>query len=318
MPEIINQNRVNAKLLEFDEKMDGAINAATKIMKVKSDAEKIANDLQLTGEKSSKILDDLKDIYGDWNILKSKIDKPITEIKTVRDQIVNELDAVQKRLNSIVGDAASNLRTELQDSLDDHFNYVEESKESLKIAKAAQNACQMYASKLEELLRAAHNEFENDFTKKYRIIFEEVGKHTEGLQLSNKQSTEALRLEVFSKLDEFQNITKEIVNQQLTVFLTKQNALVQNFGQQVDGFQRSLTAEKGHIEQMERQVADMVTKIESTAKWYSECSNRQDAEIVKLRERDTEVTKLKERLDRTLELLQNTGTFFSGGKFKGI
>jgi len=315
MPEIINQNRVNEKLREFDAQMDGAISAAEKIVKVRLVAENFEDELKWTTNKIAELHDSLKDIHGEWNVLKSKIDKSVTSTNDMKHQADKEVEVVKQRLNVLVDDAAKQLQQANNESLNTHHQYVKESKAATEIVSAAKNACNVESTKLKHLLDSARIEYENIFSSKYKALFEEVGKHSEALVRSNQETIDKLQQSIAAKQDDFHRQIKDDIERQLTDFLSKQNALVQNFGQQVDGFQRSLTAQKVDMEQMSSKVSDMVAKVEATAKWYSDCSNRQDAEIVKLRERDAEVTK---RLDRTLELLQNTGMVFSGGKFKGI
>ncbi|HIJ80825.1 MAG TPA: hypothetical protein HPP76_03845 [Desulfuromonadales bacterium] len=387
MPEIINQNRVNAKLREFDEQMDGAIKAAEKIVKVRLVAENFEDEFKWTTNKITELLDSLKEIHGDWNSLKSKIDSSVTATGDLKHQAEKELNDIKQLLDALVDEAAKKLQQENIESLQTHHQYITESKttaeailnakdsissqlmeqalffdtvrkkydeefsnkgkalleeasnhaetiiqtfqntlesymndskEAAGEATAAKDFCGTQGEKLEQLIDAAREEYNVDFSRKYSALIEEVGKHADGIIRSNQQTLDDFRQEMASKLEEFQNRMKEDIDRQLTDFLAKQNILVQNFGQQVDGFQRSLSSHKNELEQMDKKIVAMEAKVETTAKWYSDCSSRQDAEIVKLRERDAEVTLLKERLDRTLELLQNTGMVFSGGKFKGI
>jgi hypothetical protein len=296
--------------------MDGAIRAASTIMRVKSDVEKLGNDLQATAQKGTDMLVDLNIIDDVWKSLKGEVNKNLSEINTSRNQIVKDLEAVRQLQGALVDDAAKQLQKENEESLDAHYQSAEESKKAAENAMAAKESCRVLATKLEQLLKSVRNVYENDFSSKYKTLFDVVEKHAEAIHRATENKIDTFQQEIATKLEEFHNHMKEDVDRQLTDFLAKQNILVQNFGQQVDGLQRSVTARKVELEQMNNKILDIERKFEDSKTWFSQHLNRQDAEIAKLRERDTEVTKLKDRLERTLECLQQTSLI--GRKFSGI
>jgi hypothetical protein len=212
--------------------------------------------------------------------------------------------------------AAKQLQKENKESLDKHYKYAEESRKSAEKAMAAKESCHSQAIKLGQLLESVRDEYENDFSSKYKAVFEEVQKHAEAIYRTNENTISTFRQAIATKIGDFHNRMKEDIDRLLTNFLTKQNILVQNFGQQVDGIQRSVTARKVELDQMNKQILDIERKVEDSKALFSQHSNQQDAEIAKLRERDTEVSKLKGRLERTLECLQQTSLI--GRKFSGI
>lgn len=167
----------------------------------------------------------------------------------------------------------------------------------------AKESCRVLATKLEQLLKSVRNVYENDLTSKYKALFAEIEKHAEATHRANENKIIMFHQDIATKLEEFYNRMKEDVDQRLTDFLAKQNILVQNFGQQVDGLQRSVTAQKVELEQTNKKIIDIERKFE-------------DSKVRQDNERDAEVSKLKDRLERTLQCLKHTNII--GHKFKGI
>ena len=98
MPEITSVESIRAKLGEFENRVDGAITAAKTLARVKTDAEKLLADIQVSSTKSEGSLQkaeavrlQLQQLQREWEGLKQQVDKSQTESKEALEFLLSEL-----------------------------------------------------------------------------------------------------------------------------------------------------------------------------------------------------------------------------------
>lgn len=120
MPEITSSDNVKAKLREFDELFGGAIDAAKKMVRLKTAAENMEESIQETQQKSDKIQGQLQNIKDAWDELKDSALKTQDDARQAKDNILEELDEAKRSLGGHLAAAEERLHNENAKSLIDH------------------------------------------------------------------------------------------------------------------------------------------------------------------------------------------------------
>jgi len=256
MPEIATVERVRDKLREFDERIDGAIAAAKTLARVKADAEKLLAEIQNISNKSEQSLQkaeavrlQLQQLQSDWQSLKQQVDKSLAESKETRELLVSELDAAIQLLGSKIGEAEERLKATNRASLAEQAELLKRLDASTKanadVAAKAQSAVTATASRLDGLLATLREELQAEVRTKLMAAEELLESELQRIEKYLEKEQTTLRQSVCEEMDVFQaemkhNLSEHqrAIDRQLTDFLNKQNALVQNLSQQIDSFNR--------------------------------------------------------------------------------
>lgn len=277
MPEIATVERVRDKLREFDERVDGAIAAAKTLARVKTDAEKLLTEIQNVSNKSEQSLQkaeavrlQFQQLQSDWATLKQQVDKAQAESKETRELLLSELDAAIQSLGSKVSEAEERLKATNRASLAEQAELLKRldtnTKANADVAAKAQSSVAETASRLDGLLATLREELQTEVRTKLtgaeellESELQRVEKYLEKEQTTLRQSVQeemaAFRAEMKHNLTEHQ----QGVDRQLTDFLNKQNALVQNLTQQIDSFNRVTQTQSSELAATNRRLDELAS-----------------------------------------------------------
>jgi chromosome segregation ATPase len=268
MPEITSAENIRAKLREFEERVDGAVVAAKTLARIKVDAEKLLADIQGISMKSEQSLQKVESVrlqfqqlQRDWDELKKQVDIAQFESKETRDLVVSELDAAVQSLSTKVAEAEERLKTTNRASLADQAELLKgldsSTRKNAETAASAKSVVMEKAENLGQLLGTLRDELQSETRTKLLHAEElldtqlkEIEQEIQEKLLSTTQTltTTAGNIEkvVREQMDSFKQEMKDNLSEhqqasdrQLTDFLNKQNALVQNLNQQIDSYNRS-------------------------------------------------------------------------------
>lgn len=350
MPEIATVERVRDKLREFDERVDGAISAAKTLARVKADAEKLLTEIQNVSNKSEQSLQkaeavrlQFQQLQSNWETLKQQIDKAQADSKETRKLILSELDAAIQSLGSKVAEAEERLKATNRASLAEQAELLKRldanTKSNAALAAKAQSSVVETASRLGGLLATLREELQTEVRAKLtgaeellESELQRVEKYLEKEQTTLRQSvqeeTAAFRAEMKHNLTEHQ----QGVDRQLTEFLNKQNALIQNLTQQIDSFNRvtqtqssELAATNSRLDELasafgshkasaERELAALATDAGGLKSLLATVQDGLRSQSETIASVDSSLQDTTTRFDQTLEKLKQLPLV--GGKFK--
>jgi hypothetical protein len=276
MPEITSVETIRAKLREFEERLDGAITAAKALARIKVDAEKLLANIEAATKKSDQSLEKadairfkLQELQLQWHALRQKVEKSEAESQATRDFLLSELESAVQSLGQKVSEAEERLKATNQKSLAEQADllnqYEANTRASATVAGQAQTTVTETAGKLTELLTVLRNELYEEVRTKLTTAEEllqsetqRVEKYLEKEQAELRQTVEKgaekrerlLREEMIAFKDDLQRSLAEHqqgIDRQLTDFLNKQNALVQNLNQQIDSYSRASQAQSADL-----------------------------------------------------------------------
>jgi chromosome segregation ATPase len=361
MPEIATVERVRDKLREFDERVDGAIAAAKTLARVKTDAEKLLTEIQNVSNKGEQSLQkaeavrlQFQQLQSDWATLKQQVDNAQAESKETRELLLSEFDAAIQSLGSKVSEAEERLKATNRASLAEQAELLKRLDASTKanadVAAKAQSAVTETASRLDGLLATIREELQSEVRTKLTSAGElleselqRVQKYLEKEQTTLRQTVEQQATDhqrtVHEGMAAFQSEMKRSLTEhqqgvdgQLTDFLNKQNALVQNLSQQIDSFNRvchtqsedlaatnrklnelgsAFQAHKASAETGLAGLASGIADLKSLLAGFQEASRFQGETIAAV---DSSLQETTARFDQTLEKLKQLPLV--GGKFK--
>ncbi|MDB6065294.1 MAG: hypothetical protein JWR26_1502 [Pedosphaera sp.] len=347
MPEIANVERIREKLREFEERVDGAVSASKTLARVKTDAEKLLTEIQNVSNKGEQSLQKVEavrlqfqQLQSDWETLKQQVGKAQTESKETREFLLSELDAAIQSLASKVNEAEERLKATNRASLAEQAELLKRldvsTKTNADVATKAQSAVAETASRLDGLLVTIREELQaevrTELTSAEELLESElqrIEKYLENEQAMSRQSVEqqaanhqrtlreeasAFQAEMKRNLMEHQ----QAIDRQLTDFLNKQNALVQNLSQQIDSYQRvtqaqdgELTATKSKLNELSSAFGEHTT---ATSNQLAAIANETTALKNVLAQVQASLADTATRLNKTVEKLKTS--FLIGGKFK--
>lgn len=243
MPEITSVDAIRAKLREFDERVDGAIAAAKTLARVKADAEKLLKELEgLTGKgeetlkNAESIRGKLQDLNSEWGKLKQEVEKSLSESKETRELLLSEIDSAIQGLGKKVSEAEERLRSTNKTSLAEQAERLKNLDSSTRAnAELATNAKALVlerAEKLELMLASLREELQSETRTKFQRAEELVASQVQQADKALDEKLECFKEEMRQNLAKHQ----ESIDQRLTEFLNKQNALVQNLTQQINSY----------------------------------------------------------------------------------
>jgi len=254
MPEIASVERIREKLHEFEERVDGAVAAAKSLARIKGDAEKLLTNIEGVSTKSEQSLQkaegvrlQLQQLQNEWGVLKQQVEKAQTEAKETREFLLDELASTIQRIGKKVSEAEERLRATNKVSLAEKAELLKRldsnTHSNAEIVSKAKTLILERAEKLELLLGNLRDELQSDIRAKLlqaeellELQFKDAEKSLDGKHNSFKE-------EMSRSLTEHQ----QSIDRQLTDFLNKQNALVQNLTQQIDSYQRVSQAQAAEL-----------------------------------------------------------------------
>ena len=361
MPEITSVETIRAKLREFQERVDGAITAAKTPARIKTDAERLVADIQGISTKSEQSLQkaegvriQLQQLQRDWETLKQQVDKAQAESKETRDLLLSELDSAIQSLGRKVAEAEERLKAANKTSLAEQADLLRRldasTQSNADVAAKAQSFVAETAGRLDGLLATLRDDLYAEVGGKLTKAEELLESEAQRVEKYLEQEQETLRKAVESKAENHEWLFREemsafkeemqrnlaqhqqAIDRQLTDFLNKQNAMVQNLSQQIDSFSRVSQAQSADLGVTNTKLSELAAAFDG----QKEAAGRElaalSAGITELRTLLTKVqTKLSSqdgslsaiaqasqntatRLDQTLDKLKQLPLV--GGKFK--
>ncbi len=323
MAEITSRDNVLIKLREFDEYMAGAISAAKTLIRSKTESEQIQETIQKTRQDSDAIRMQLNNILSEWQKMKADVMKTLDDDRKTRQQALKELDGARISIGHRLSTAEERLQMKNAEVLLEHMRLETSSREYAEKVISVRDSVMEQAHQLEHLLSSIREDLyakiqdeyvkakeliKNDFRDKQQAVFRDFGEQSDKLSRGLQDNMSALQQEV--KKDVLEH--KQGIERHLTEFLSKQNILVQNLSQQIDGYSRSsqtLLTEQNQLQQKMQALEDYVKK---SSLELQQSTQRQDTENGKIK---SEVKKISVRLEQTISLLKTT---ISGRTFKDL
>lgn len=268
MPEINSVNAIRNKLTAFDAQMDGAIDAATTLARAKTQADKMlahitqiesqcnTKDVQITQllEKAETASQKNHWIGAEWMTLRSQL----VEATQTLDKKLQDAEERLKAFNQNTLAAQATTLSRLAASTQAHAEATEQaSADVTKTAAQLEELLITLADDLsaevqdkhgqsEKLLDARAARVESELTQLQQAHSEAVDRKAENYQRLLREEMTTFKAEVNRQLEQHQLG----IDRRLTEFLGRQNTLVQNLAQQIDGFNRASQAQSAEITRM--------------------------------------------------------------------
>ncbi|MBL8375871.1 hypothetical protein [Accumulibacter sp.] len=165
------------------------------------------------------------------------------------------------------------LRTDLQDKSESEFSRVEQLLESKfkelqgDYDRGIQSAFQMLeasSASSQQLVRTEASALRNEQQDFLASIDRHVHTTLDGIQLQSSSHADAMNAELAAFKDEVAVALRgqnESMSRQVTDFLNKQNALIQNLTQQIDGFQRAASAQSAAHSETRSKMGELATAL---------------------------------------------------------
>lgn len=290
MPEITSAEAIRAKLREFEERVDGAITAAKALARIKTDAEKLLADIQGISANSEQSLQkvegihlQLQTLHHDWETLKRQVDRTQAESKEIHSWHLSELDSAIDSIATKLAEAEARLAEATELSLAKQAALLKRLDESThsnaEVITTAKTLVLERAEKLNELLATTRDELQGKIHAELRyaeelldLQFKEAEQKTEAKLQSTttlladtaKNNEHLLREQMASFREEMKRSLSEhqqTLDRQLTDFLNKQNALVQNLTQQIDGYSRLSQAQSAKLAETDTKLTELSSEL---------------------------------------------------------
>ena len=298
MPKITDENNIRAKLQEFDNCMNGAIEAADIFIQLKHNADEF-----------KATMTQLQEIENKWNILQNTVTDAVNKSHSAINDIDEHFDVINARLHK-----------ENEKLLQEHIQLAKNSSVNAEQVASEREIVQESIQKIESVLTNVQTDFHTKNTKYINekltaienaietgqdTFFIQQTKQINNLEKDLHGNITVLKEELRTNLNEHQLKT----DRKITDFLAKQNVLVQNLSQQIDGFDRSTKTLLTEQNTIRKKVNILDGNLETISKMQKELEE-------KVNIFDGNLNQLTERLNLTIELLQSTR--FIGKSFKRI
>jgi hypothetical protein len=246
MPEITSRDRITTKLQEFDDRLDGAYSAMEVMIGLKKETEKLAASVRKRQEDSAHIHDRLHLMQEEWDELREGATESQKDTEKSRQQLLVQFDQARVALDQHFNDEVDKLYKANIDSRAEYIQFAEESRNHAEKAAMASESIADAVTRAECLLKTIEQNLSREIEERLAkveslakerlgIIEEEWNEKVVSLRQSVDDNLISFRKEVKNALDEHQ----QGVDSHLIEFLAKQNILIQNLSQQIDGFQRT-------------------------------------------------------------------------------
>lgn len=320
MPEIINRNIIQAKLSQFDERIDGAIKAAEIIMQVKSDAMDVGESISVKMQEIEQLHSDFQTVSEEWHSLKNDVLKTQDDTDNARNRLVKKIDEIKPLLETFIKDSENRLRRENELSRKEHFQLELKTKEHFQGTIARYQAVVEKGQTIEQLINSFRKDIEEQVKSSHQHSENEMQSRLSQVKEHYEKSIEKLYKIIDEKQSLFEdNVKKELsdhqqgVERQVVDFLNKQNTLVQNLTQQIDGFHRLAQTLSSKVEQVSHGLKSLEDKMNRNMENLQEQINIQRSEIDSSKEG---VQNLGELVEQIVNGLKSTPLL--GSKFKNL
>lgn len=352
MPEITSVAEIRRKLKEFDHRVDVATLAAQSVVHARDDAEKLLGKLKRdceAGAKSAKVIDqtrvELNRSKDEWNQLKQEVLESQAESKNSWTELTEKLEASMRSLDGHVNEAKEEIRAEYETALLRQADLLHRLDADIRAnADRAEKASQGLAKKSEELNRLLMNvrdelkrEVDAGMNRVEKRLTSSVDSSHKDFDAKLQATTQVLNEQganlghyLRTQMSEFKEEMKRVltehqagVDRQVTEFLNKQNALVQNLALQIDGYQRAaqtLTDDHHHVKAqlmvMSKYVEQSRSESSQMRAFVKVLKSELDTEKQETSRRDNSVSELSARLDSIFQVLVQLPMF--GSRFKDL
>ncbi|OQX20058.1 MAG: hypothetical protein BWK76_02560 [Desulfobulbaceae bacterium A2] len=267
MPEITCRERVLEKLQEFDDRLKGAFSAMESMVGLRGDAAHLVNSIKESQEESAGIRIELQEVQTEWENMKSKVFDSLDTIEETRQDLLKQFHEVLDDIDRRFTEETEKLRQANELLRFDHSQLAKESQAHAEKAANDSFVVGDVLARAETLLATIRQELQEKLSSEFAALSQDLLSSKEGLRAaiegrlaqvgasaskrlgeidnSWKERADTLEKRVEEKLTLFKTeMHKNLVthqqgiDRQITEFLAKQNQLVQNLTQQIDGFQR--------------------------------------------------------------------------------
>lgn len=336
MPEITSVEEIRKKVQQFDALMDGAIAAARTLARVKTDAEQRLQALEGLSDKGDQALrraagirSRLQEIQAEWGWLKQEVAKAQTDAEQTRDSLRAELDHVTQSLSKSLAEAEQRLRSTNQTSLDEQAELLQrlelETRNNAQMAEQASAVARDRANDLDELLATLRYELKGDVSTRLQDAEDRLESQFQDVRNRLDTQSERHGRLLQTEIDAFKDAVKHDlaehegkIDRQITEFLNKQNALVQNLTQQIDSFHRVSRTQSEDIDATRASLNELASQFnrDRAATTRERATLAEEIRELKARVEKVELSLIDvaERLKSTLDKLKTLPMV--GSKFK--
>ncbi|MFH2122528.1 MAG: hypothetical protein ABIJ50_03450 [Pseudomonadota bacterium] len=312
MPEIVSRERVHAKLKQFDDRLSDAISASESILELRKHADNQRMVIDADQEEIAAFRRELSLIQKEWQELKEALAEAQEHTeearKTLRGDFEQACAAIEKRFDEIrLEIEKENIQYQVE-----HYHLAEESRNHAEEAAANSHRVESLVSQTKQLLSRIQEELHVTIQEKLTQLDVLIDARFNKIENEQKCQVNSLKLGVEEKIISFrQEVKKDLavhqqgVERQITEFLGKQNMLIQNLTQQIDGFQRAVQALATEQQLLSKKIS---TQEEALNKIPA-----QEAATVNLQEN---IQALDAKLGKVVASLQKIR--FVGGLFKDL
>jgi chromosome segregation ATPase len=247
MPEITNRDRINKKLQEFDDRLDGALSAVETMIRQKETTKKLVASIQNNKEESTTLVTHLRYIKEEWEKLKGGVTEAQEDAEMSYGSFFDRFDQARSDLEQHFNNEVELLHEINLDLRSEHYQFSEQSRTHAE--KTAHDRVSITDSicRAEHLMMNIEQNLHGEIEK--RLAKNEVltGDWREKIENEWKEKVANLKKSMEEELSSLKKANENSlkkhqqgVEQHLMEFLGKQNVLVQNLAQQIDGFQRTM------------------------------------------------------------------------------
>jgi chromosome segregation ATPase len=312
MPEIVSSERILAKLKQFDDRLSDAISASESILELRDNAAELLMVIDADQEEIAAFRLELSQIHEEWQELVEDLTETQEHTeearKTLRGDFEQACAAIEKRFDEIRLEVEKeNIQYQIE-----HSHLVEESRNHAEEAAANSHRVEGLVSQTKQLLSRIQEELHVTIQEKLTQLDVLIDARFNTIENEQKSQINSLKLGLEEKIISFrQEVKKDIaahqqgVDRQITEFLGKQNILIQNLTQQIDGFQRAVQALATEQQLLSKKIS---TQEEPLSKIPA-----QETATVNLQEK---IQALDTKLGQVVASLQKSRLV--GGLFKGL
>jgi len=313
MPEIVNRERILEKLRQFDEKLSGASIAMDIIQRLQNDARSLIAAVREDKKDIETIHENIQQIQDIWEELESDILETQERLETSNQELQEQFNSITEELENRVQEAVRELNMANSESRLKHSQYAKESHFHAESTARDKDKVVRLAEEVNQQLNLCKKDL-------YVVIEQRLAQNESNTEswLTRvdgewKEKIEALRQSVQNGMTTFQDdFRKNLVTHQqgvdshLTEFLAKQNILVQNLAQQIDGFHRTTKTLSDNQQ-------DLTIKMEILVKEMMHKISEQETTTGALQE---EIHGINKKLEQLVKVLEEIPIY--GKKFKNL
>lgn len=318
MPEITSVEAVSTKLREFDERMDDAIAAARSLARIRTDAEKLHQDVGgLSGraekefEKMRGVRKNLSQLQTEWTSLRQEVHNALAQSKAACQQFQEANAAAVQSVDAKVLEVEKRVIGAWSAQFTDQVEFLKsldaDATASANRADRARDAAAESASQLQQIVESLRDELESKVHDELTAIYGALDSDLETMRqqldaragaafdtLEQRAATidGGLRAQMAAFREEIQGALaqqRSALESHVTDFLNKQNALVQNLAQQIDSYQRAAEARDAEATRMRAQLAELASAQRAERAVTAKELGSIRAELDKLRDASKEV-----------------------------